>query len=117
MLDCPRCRQPIDSRVITCPHCGCILKAHGHPGIPLHRVDGDDYLCQSCIYDADDSCTFPQRPFAKECTLYRQHTLGTNRGESKLSKSSFIRHWLERHLVWVVLLALIVISLLLAWSP
>lgn len=47
-----------------------MLKAYGHPGITLHRAVGDLPLCDSCTYHADDSCNFPQRPFAQECTLY-----------------------------------------------
>lgn len=70
MVNCPRCHQSITSKALTCPHCGTILKAYGHPGITLHRATGDVPLCESCTYHADDSCTFPQRPYAKECTLY-----------------------------------------------
>ena len=47
-----------------------MLKAYGHPGITLHRAVGDIPLCDSCTYHADDSCNFPQRPLAQECTLY-----------------------------------------------
>jgi hypothetical protein len=70
MLHCPRCQQPTEREAVTCSHCGMTLKAYGHPGIPLHRASGDASLCESCIYDADDTCTFPQRPHARECTLY-----------------------------------------------
>lgn len=47
-----------------------MLKAYGHPGITLHRAVGDTPLCESCTYHADDTCNFPQRPLAQECTLY-----------------------------------------------
>lgn len=70
MLNCPKCHQAISNQVVTCPHCGTILKAYGHPGITLHRAVGDTPLCESCTYHADDTCNFPQRPYALECTLY-----------------------------------------------
>lgn len=56
---------------MTCPHCHATLKAFGHPGIPLHRADPDEYLCDRCTYHDDDSCTYPQRPYATSCTLFR----------------------------------------------
>ncbi|MBD2180682.1 zinc ribbon domain-containing protein [Planktothrix sp. FACHB-1355] len=70
MPNCPRCHQPVPTQAVTCPHCREILKAYGHPGIPLHRATGDEYLCTSCTYHTDDTCNYPQRPFARECTLY-----------------------------------------------
>lgn len=70
MPTCPRCRQTVDSQAITCPYCRTALKAYGHPGIPLHRAERGTYLCESCTYDADDTCNFPQRPYAEECTMY-----------------------------------------------
>lgn len=70
MPNCHRCHQVISSQAITCPHCGTVLKAFGHPGITLHRAVGDTPLCESCTYHADDTCNFPQRPYALECTLY-----------------------------------------------
>lgn len=71
MINCPRCDQPVDDRAIACPHCKITLKAFGHPGIPLNRATGNEYLCTTCLYHADDTCNFPQRPHAQECTLYR----------------------------------------------
>jgi hypothetical protein len=70
MQDCPTCHQSVSSKAVTCPHCRTVLKAYGHPGITLHRAVGDTPLCESCTYHADDTCNFPQRPGAKECTLY-----------------------------------------------
>jgi len=37
----------------------------------LHRAQGDQILCPTCVYEADNSCNFPQRPQAKTCTLYQ----------------------------------------------
>ncbi len=70
MPNCPRCRQAVDSQAIACPYCRTPLKAHGHPGIPLYRAEGETYLCETCTYHEDDTCNYPQRPYAKECTLY-----------------------------------------------
>jgi hypothetical protein len=70
MQNCPKCHQSVSSSAVTCPHCRTMLKAYGHPGITLHRAVGDIPLCDSCTYHADDTCNFPQRPLAQECTLY-----------------------------------------------
>ena len=77
MPSCPRCRQSVDSQAINCPYCRTPLKAHGHPGIPLYRAEGEAYLCDSCAYHADDSCNYPQRPYAQECTLYQNLNMAT----------------------------------------
>ncbi|MGK7923111.1 MAG: ATP-binding protein [Trichodesmium sp.] len=36
----------------------------------LHKGAGKESLCQSCIYDAYDSCNVSERPLVNECTLY-----------------------------------------------
>lgn len=36
----------------------------------LHKAPGTDSLCQSCIYDENDSCNSVERPVVPECTLY-----------------------------------------------
>ena len=95
------------------------LKAYGHPGIPLHRATGTEYLCDSCTYHEDDTCNFPQRPYAKECTLYQ------NIEESKLqyqqmrytnSLGATVRRWVKRNQALLLLLALLLICLLIALS-
>lgn len=68
---CPRCKKTVNSQAVTCPFCRTQLKAYGHPGIPLHRAAEDEYLCDSCTYNADDTCNYPKRPYATECTLYQ----------------------------------------------
>jgi len=77
MPDCPKCHQAIDSQTVTCPRCFTVLKAYGHPGIPLHRATGAASLCLTCTYHADDTCTYPQRPYARECTMYHDRTKPT----------------------------------------
>ena len=95
------------------------LKAYGHPGIPLHRATGTEYLCDSCTYHEDDTCNFPQRPHAKECTLYQ------NIEESKLqyqqlrytnSLGATVRSWVKRNQALLLLLGLLLICLLIAFS-
>jgi hypothetical protein len=117
-LSCPRCHQLVDSQAITCPHCRITLKAYGHPGIPLHRSVGNDYLCETCVYHQDNSCNFPKRPYAQDCTLYQ------NLEESKLeieqhahnniSLGGNVNRWLKRHQGLVLVLALLIVCLLIA---
>jgi hypothetical protein len=118
-VSCPRCHQLVDNKAITCPYCRTTLKAYGHPGIPLHRATGDGYLCDSCTYHADDTCNFPQRPHAKDCTLYQ------NLEESKLElqqqayTKSFgvtVKTWIKRNQGLLLLLGLLLICLLIALS-
>ena len=71
MSQCPRCNKPIEPQAINCPYCNNPLKAFGHPGIPLYQAETDTFLCDRCIYHEDDSCNYPQRPYAKTCTLFR----------------------------------------------
>lgn len=70
MSTCPQCSQPVSSTALECPHCHRALKAFGHPGIPLYRATGDQFLCDTCLYHQDDTCDYPQRPQARDCTLY-----------------------------------------------
>ena len=115
MPNCPRCHQSVAAQAVTCPYCRTPLKAYGHPGIPLHRAVGKEYLCQSCTYHADDTCTFPQRPYAKECTLYLnvlQNQLEVQHGNSSLFNT--IISWVKRHQVLLILLGLLLVSFLIA---
>jgi C4-type Zn-finger protein len=112
MPHCPYCCQSVSAQAIACPHCKHLLKAHGHPGIPLHRAVDEVPLCQTCLYDADDTCTFPQRPNARECTLYRNQSEALK--PSSVPRSSFGRNWFRHNSAWFFLLGLIAIALLLA---
>jgi hypothetical protein len=71
MPQCFRCGSVIKSTDVKCKNCRAELKAFGHAGIELHRATGDTALCDTCTYHADDSCDYDKRPFAKDCTLYR----------------------------------------------
>ncbi|HEY9653001.1 MAG TPA: zinc ribbon domain-containing protein [Coleofasciculaceae cyanobacterium] len=118
MQNCPRCHQSISSQSVNCPHCGTAIKAFGHPGITLHRATGDTTLCESCTYHTDDTCTFPQRPDAKECTLYND----MNKPQLKTSQIYTPRRgvlrslnlWYQQNPAAIGLLGLVLVSFLLA---
>ncbi|GAB4147482.1 MAG: hypothetical protein Fur0046_25720 [Cyanobacteria bacterium J069] len=114
MPECPQCRQSVDARAIACPHCRTPLKAFGHPGVPLYRAEGEAALCETCLYHHDDSCNYPQRPHARDCTLYTNQARQPDSPIYRPSPSSLMKAWLQRHLVWVLLGALLLVSLLLA---
>lgn len=114
MPTCPRCRQTVDSQAIACPYCRTALKAYGHPGIPLYRAEQGTYLCESCTYHADDTCNFPQRPYAEECTMYHDVTqplVIERRSPSWLTQLG--ASWRYRQEWWIIL-GLVAISLLVA---
>lgn len=115
---CPRCHQLIDAQAIACPHCHAALKAYGHPGIPLFRATGEEFLCATCTYHHNDTCTFPQRPHAKECTLYTHPT--QQPAELKINANhptAVAKRWASQRAVWwIVLASLLATSVLLAWS-
>ena len=118
-VSCPRCHQLIDNQAITCPHCRLTLKAYGHPGITLHRAPQDGYLCDSCVYHADNTCNFTQHPYAKECTLYenleaRKLEQQQQRMSNNLSVS--ITNWVKRHQALFLLLGLFLVCLLIVVS-
>jgi hypothetical protein len=118
MSNCPRCHQSISSKVITCPHCGMVFKAYGHPGITLHRALGDTSLCETCTYHADDSCTFPQRPHAQECTLYNDINQPLESKPIYAPRRNVLQtlsFWYQQNPGLIGLGVLIVASLLLAW--
>ncbi len=71
MPQCFRCGSATQSTDVKCKNCRAELKAFGHAGIELHRATGDKTLCDTCAYHADDSCDYDKRPFAQDCTLYR----------------------------------------------
>ncbi|MCG6136697.1 MAG: zinc ribbon domain-containing protein [Nostoc sp. LLA-1] len=118
-ISCPHCHQLVDSQAITCPYCRTTLKAYGHPGIPLHRATGDEYLCDSCTYHADNTCNFPQRPYAKDCTLYENLEESKLRLQQQRNASSFgatLQNWVKRNQSLLLLLGLFFVCLLVAMS-
>ena len=114
MPDCPYCHQTVKASAVRCSHCGVSLKAYGHPGIPLYRAEGGTFLCQNCTYHADDTCTFPQRPHAKECTLYQDINQPALPSYPTRSQFGLDRFWFQRHAGWLIIGGLLGISLLIA---
>ncbi len=118
MPECPYCHQSVESQAIACPFCRRELKAFGHPGIPLHRASQEDFLCTSCLYDKDDTCNFPQRPYAKSCTLYHDHTQPIIASAPVAGvSSSFLQQmmsWMKRNVALLVLVGLGLVSLFIA---
>jgi hypothetical protein len=96
MITCPRCQQKVDSQALQCPYCRNLLKAHGHPGMTLHQAIDGQSLCDRCVYHADDTCTFPQRPHALTCTLYKDiHRLEESIPPLPLDRS--LQRWAARN--------------------
>ncbi len=120
MPTCPRCHQPVESDAIKCPSCQNLLKAYGHPGITLHQSRGETFLCADCRYHQDDTCNFPQRPYAKSCTLYQVHPSTTaNQSVQPLQSSSSwynLKYWLQRNRGLILLLVIVLISVLLTFT-
>ncbi len=113
MIECPQCHQKVDSRAVSCPYCRATLKAYGHPGIPLHRATGEESLCTTCTYHQDDTCNFPQRPYAKECTLYQDFNTRLDVKNTPTPQKQ-IQFWVKQNLLLVIIIALILISLALS---
>lgn len=95
-----------------------VLKAYGHPGITLHRAIGDTSLCETCTYHADDSCTYPQRPHAQECTLYNDMNQSLETKPIYAPRRNPIQtlsFWYQRNPRLIGFGILIIASLLVAW--
>lgn len=108
MLTCPRCGLTVQSNATACPRCRTSLKAYGHPGIVLHRATGAESLCHSCIYDADNTCNYPQRPDAYECTMYHNVIIPIVSTPTRYETQPGV--WIRRNAGWIALIALIVLS-------
>ncbi|WP_017303858.1 hypothetical protein [Spirulina subsalsa] len=114
MPSCPRCEKVIPPLAVQCPYCQMVLKGHGHPGIPLHQATGEAFLCETCLYHADDSCNYPQRPYARTCTLYCNSTSPTEDPPYRLSPQQRFRFWCQRNGALLLLLGLLFMSLVIA---
>jgi hypothetical protein len=124
MYTCPKCSQPVKPTEVTCPHCWTQLKAFGHQGIDLHHVKpGQDSLCTTCTYHADNSCNYPKRPLAKECTLYQDMQI-RNPSARRVSPvpashpsktpAPSIADWLRQHQGLSLIIGLLVLCILVA---
>ena len=114
-MNCPKCDRHIDSQAIKCPHCNNPLKAFGHRGIPLYQAEKDTYLCDRCYYDRDDSCNYPQRPYAKTCTMFHDADEPLVAETPSYSPGGIkeFRLWCNRNRGLLIILGLIVFSIVL----
>ena len=116
MPSCPKCKQPVDSQAVVCPHCNNALKAFGHPGIPLYQSRDDTWLCDRCTYHLDDTCNFPKRPHAKSCTLFHDAAtplVAEVKPAAGIGKIG-VKNWLYRYRGIIAIALLIVLSVVLA---
>jgi hypothetical protein len=114
MPNCTRCQQPVKPDALVCPHCQTALKAFGHPGIPLHRAQPGTSLCATCTYHADNSCDYPQRPNARECTLYRDKNQPISAPVVRnQSLQPFTAPWWRANQAWLALVAILLLCFLL----
>jgi len=114
MITCPRCQHKVDSQALQCPYCANILKAYGHPGMTLHQAVTGEFLCQTCLYHGDDSCNFPQRPYATSCTLYKNSQIIAEK-IPPLPLPRVLKNWCLRHKGLLLLLTMILGSITLAF--
>lgn len=111
---CPRCQNLVTADAIRCPHCSTSLKAYGHQGIPLYQTEGEGFLCDSCLYHEDDSCTYPQRPYAKTCTMYCDRTAMAEEIVPPLQGWKALQFWCRQNKGLLILLGAIGVSILIA---
>ena len=110
---CPRCEKPISATALICSNCQLTLKAHGHPGMTLYRAKDAQPLCATCVYDADDSCTFPKRPEAMTCTLYQDIEAAQAIAQQPPYRAP-ARPWWKENTAWIALGILIAASVAIA---
>lgn len=114
-LSCPRCDRPVPAQTVVCPYCKMPLTAYGHPGMPLYQAGDREYLCDRCLYHQDNSCTYPQRPYAKSCILFHDVDQPVTIEKADYKPYSWtiqgIKAWCYHHRIWLILLAVIGISL------
>ena len=92
-----------------------MLKAYGHPGIPLYRAQENDYLCNSCSYHFDHTCNFPKYPHAQECILYgniEEKKLELQKQIYHQRLSTKVNNWIKCHQTLLLILGLFLVCLL-----
>jgi hypothetical protein len=80
----------------------------------LFRSQGKEPLCVSCAYHEDDTCNFPKRPNAMDCTLYRDRAQPSQPLTSGYSRGCQIKTWFKRNTGLIALLGLILLSVAIA---
>jgi hypothetical protein len=120
MPECPKCRrfirESVYAQILECPTCKLPLKAHGHPLIPLHYAQGEAPLCQTCLYESDNTCNLPKRPDARQCTLYQNldDYDYAKRRQQQLTVSQQLKSFYQRYSLWIGLAALAIASVAIA---
>jgi len=82
----------------------------------LNRTKGNQILCATCTYDADDSCNFPKRPNATSCTLYQDMTQANNAINTSKKPLYPVPWWQQINQIWLALGILVSISIIIAIS-
>ncbi len=85
----------------------------------LHRAKGDEYLCNTCTYHIDDSCTYPKRPYAKDCTLYQNFEESQAQKYQQHQKSDLnnsLQNWIRHNQTLVLFAALFLVCVLITIS-
>lgn len=77
----------------------------------LYQANQGKPLCLTCQYHEDDTCNFPKRPTAMNCTLYRDVNLPI---AAAYQPPFSLKAWINRHLVWIALALLLLVSFLMA---
>lgn len=69
----------------------------------LFRATEGEPLCASCVYHADDSCNFPKRPYAIDCTLY-QNVQQPQTMSPQYDAGLRLKRWVKQNtpLLWVI---------------
>ena len=115
-MNCSKCDRIVDSQAIKCPYCNNPLKGFGHPGIPLYQAETGTSLCDTCYYQKDDSCNYPQRPYASSCTMFHDADTPLVVETPKFKSPGGIRSfklWCSRNRGLLMIFGLIVISVVL----
>jgi hypothetical protein len=95
-----------------------VLKAYGHPGIPLYQASGSDFLCDRCTYHEDDTCNYPQRPYAQSCIMFHDKAkpLVEEKSSRYFTHKGFgsVSAWCRRNQGLLLLIGLVIVSVAIA---
>ncbi|EDX86044.1 hypothetical protein S7335_3747 [Synechococcus sp. PCC 7335] len=66
-------------------------------------------MCDTCAYEADDTCNFPKRPTAKTCTLYQDINAPS---EISVKDLYSVPWWQKINRFWAGMIVLVVVSVI-----
>jgi hypothetical protein len=78
----------------------------------LYQATDGEPLCVTCTYHADDTCNFPKRPLAMDCTLYNDARKQATTARPGYTSSFRLQVWVKRRAGFLALIGLVLISLL-----